>query len=194
MEADAVGPGMTHLCISHACTSCYRCRRAGTMVKMTRMMTLLAVLCACLGAGADIVRVSAAISLKEALGEAAQAYKMETGGEIEFNFASSGQLASQIRNGAPVDVFISAADEQMEQLEKLKLIVSASRRILVSNRLVLIVPADAKDQAMSFEELAAARVKSLAMGDPRTVPAGIYARQVLTALKLVKAVEAKAVY
>ena len=161
---------------------------------MRMAIGLLVALCACLPARAEIVRVSAAISLKEALGEVAKNYKQESGDDVEFNFAASGQLAAQIRNGAPVDVFISAADAQMEDLGKRGMIVDESRRAIAGNRLVLVMPADAKESIKGFEELAEARVKKVAMGDPRTVPAGMYAREVLAALKINKPVEEKAVY
>ena len=164
------------------------------MRTMGMALVVCTALCACLPAAGEVVRVSAAISLKQALAEVAKAYKQEGGDDVEFNFAASGQLAAQIRNGAPVDVFISAADSQLQDLAERKLLVEGSRRVIAGNRLVLIVPPDAKAPVQSFEQLAEARVKKVAMGDPRTVPAGMYAREALATLKLDRAIEDKAVY
>lgn len=164
------------------------------MSKMTRAIATAVVLCACLAARGEVVRVSAAISLKDALGEVARAYQAAGGDEVEFNFAGSGQLAAQLRNGAPVDIFIAAAQAQMEDLQKRGFIIEESQRVIAGNRLVLIVGADAKDPVKSFEDLAGPKMKKLALGDPRTVPAGMYARQVLAALKIERPVQEKAIY
>src|SRR5438067_2217446 len=65
------------------------------------------------------ITVSAAASLKGALGEIEKLYASENpGASVIYNFAGSGVLQQQIENGAPVDLFISAADKQMDLLEK----------------------------------------------------------------------------
>lgn len=134
-------------------------------------------------AHAETIRVAAAISLKEALTEIASAYQAGTGDKVELVFGSSGQLATQIKSGADVDVFISAAIKQVDDLTKDGLVDTKTRRTVVANALVLIVPADAKDAPDSFEALGSVAGK-VAVGEPKTVPAGQYAEQVLKSLKL----------
>lgn len=89
------------------------------------------------------LRIAAAISLREALVRIAELAQREAGLRIEPVFGSSGQLLEQIRNGAPLDVFISAANEQMDVLERSGLIIAATRRVIARNELVLIAPAGA---------------------------------------------------
>lgn len=140
----------------------------------------------------ETIRVAAAISLSEAMKTAAADYEKATGNKVVLNFGSSGQLMGQIRNGADVDVFISAADRQVDELARDKLVDPATRTVVATNALVLIVPADAKSPPASFEALAGAA--RIAIGEPQTVPAGQYARQVLTSLKLTDALKPKLVY
>src|SRR5690349_15412595 len=106
-----------------------------------RIGLLGALFCAIAWGGAcraETITVGAAISLKEAMGEIAAAYKADTGESVEFTFGSSGQLVAQIRNGAPIDAFIAAAQKQVDDLLKEKLVDGASRRVVAGNRLVLI--------------------------------------------------------
>jgi molybdate transport system substrate-binding protein len=135
--------------------------------------------------------VSAAASLKVALGEITSLYsKAKSNIAIRNNFGSSGDLQQQIINGAPVDVFISAAAKQMDELQKKDLIVADTRRDLLSNRLVLIVPAD-KSDAKELKDLTNASIERIAIGDPRSVPAGQYAEQALTKLELWQDLQSK---
>lgn len=135
--------------------------------------------------------VSAAASLKDALGEITPLYsKAQSNIALRNNFGSSGDLQQQIINGAPVDIFISAAAKQMDELQKKDLIIADTRRDLLSNRLVLIVPAD-KDDAKELKDLTSASIARIAIGDPRSVPAGQYAEQVLTKLELLQDVQSK---
>jgi molybdate transport system substrate-binding protein len=123
------------------------------------------------------------VSLKEALTDAADAYTRDTGEKVELNFGATGHLLVQVREGAPVDAFIAASVEQMHQAEQQDLVSSDVRTIVGGNSLVLIVPADTKSNLTGFEALADVSVKRLAIGQPRTVPAGQYAAQVLKTLK-----------
>ncbi|MFM7887866.1 MAG: molybdate ABC transporter substrate-binding protein [Pseudanabaena sp.] len=135
--------------------------------------------------------VSAAVSLKDTLGEITTLYsKAKSNVAIRNNFGSSGDLQQQIINGAPVDVFISAATKQMDELQKKDLIFAETRRDLLSNRLVLIVPAD-KGEASDLKDLIKANIKRIAIGDPRSVPVGQYAEQALTKLELLPDVQSK---
>ena len=154
-------------------------------------MTALIVAMPCRG---ETITVSAAISLKKSLEQIAGEYASATGDHIVFNFDASGKLAAQIKQGAPVDLFISADNEQMNSLVTAKIVGSSARRIVVQNALVLIVPADAKNPPSSFADLANHRNEKIAIGEPKSVPAGRYAMQTLTALSLDRAVAPMLVY
>lgn len=143
---------------------------------------------------ADSITVSAAISLKDALTSIAKDYEKQTGQTVQFNFGSSGQLAAQIAQGAPADAFISAGAREMDQLARDGDIDPATRRIICGNELVLIVPADATAVPRSFEDLSDSRFKRIAVGQPKTVPAGQYAQEVFVRLKLTGLLTPKLVY
>jgi molybdate transport system substrate-binding protein len=128
--------------------------------------------------------VSAAVSLKDALDEAATLYRSQKPGTVvHFNLGGSGTLQRQIEEGAPVDVFISAAPEELDRLESKDLLLPGTRRNLTRNRVVLIVPAG-EVGIKSFQDLAKSEVRHIAIGEPQTVPAGMYAREILTHLNL----------
>jgi molybdate transport system substrate-binding protein len=146
------------------------------------------------------ITVSAAISLKDALDELGPIFPVQqhrknggSGTAVTFNYGGSGTLARQIEQGAPVDVFFSAAEKQMDELAAQGLIVADTRRDLVGNALVLIAPAQST-ALHSFQDLSNAAVKTIALGETSTVPAGMYARQTLEHLGLFASVEKKIVY
>jgi molybdate transport system substrate-binding protein len=144
------------------------------------------------GGMAERITVSAAISLTGALEEAAQAYGAAGGGEIVFNFAASNVLARQIVNGAPVDMFISADDAQMDVVERAGLIASGTRMPLLANQLA-IVTTTSNASISSAQSLTAATVRRIAVGDPEAVPAGVYARQYLERIGLWQTLRSKLV-
>lgn len=133
--------------------------------------------------GAGPLTVSAAISLTEVLGEAADAYRRAGGGPVTFNLAGSNVLARQILNGAPVDMFVSADQAQMDGVERAGLLADGTRAIVAANSLVLVagprLPAIA-----SAHGLTAPQVRRIAIGDPDGVPAGVYTRDYLERLNL----------
>jgi molybdate transport system substrate-binding protein len=138
--------------------------------------------------------VSAAISLKDALDELGHIYeKGRPGAKITFNYGGSGTLQHQIEQGAPVDIFFSAAEKQMDALASGGLLVPGTRSDVVSNVLVLVAPASS-NTVKSFQDLDLPDVKIIALGEPATVPAGQYARQTLEHLGLLASVEKKAVF
>jgi molybdate transport system substrate-binding protein len=129
----------------------------------------------------DMLTVSLAASLQGAMQEIAARYGQEHHGtRLVLNFGASGMLAQQIEQGAPADVFLSAAPQPMDKLAAGGLILPDTRRDLLRNQIVLVTPAQGGPRG--FRELA--EVKLIAMGDPGSVPAGDYGRQVLTALGL----------
>jgi molybdate transport system substrate-binding protein len=124
------------------------------------------------------LNVSAAASLTDALKEVNELYMQQnTNVTITANFASSGTLQQQIEQGAPIDVFISAASTQMDKLQEEELILNDTRQNLLNNAVVLIVPADSDLGITGFSDLTTDKVKQIAIGDPEFVPSGIYGKQ-----------------
>ncbi|HUJ32546.1 MAG TPA: molybdate ABC transporter substrate-binding protein [Candidatus Acidoferrum sp.] len=123
--------------------------------------------------------VSAAISLKDVLDEIQTAFlAADPTIALRFNLGASGTLQRQIEQGAPVDVFISASTEQMDALASKGFIFPETRKDLVKNSVVLITP-EQTHGVSSFPDLLHPSVRIIAIGDPQTVPAGKYAREVL---------------
>ncbi|MBH8564946.1 molybdate ABC transporter substrate-binding protein [Nostoc sp. CENA67] len=138
--------------------------------------------------------ISAAASLKDAMDEIKPLYSKEKSNvTLSYNFGSSGALQQQIEQGAKVDVFISAATKQIDALQQKGLLVDGTRKDLLKNQVVLIVPQNST-AVTDFKDLTSPRVKKIALGEPKSVPAGQYAQQVLTSLKLLDQVKSKAVY
>ena len=130
------------------------------------------------------ITVSAAASLRDAFVELGAVYEKQTGVKPNFNFAASGVLQQQIETGAPVDVFASAGQQQMDAVQKKGLLLDETRQDFTGNSLVLIVPANSKLGIKSFQDIAEDKVGRIAIGNPKTVPAGQYAQDSLTAMKL----------
>lgn len=145
-------------------------------------------------ARAEPLTVSAAISLKPALEALESDYETASGDVVTYNFGASGALLGQIKAGAPVDLFIAAAEKQVSELIKADLADAATRTVVARGRLVLIVPAKQADPVTSLKDLANDRVKRVAIGQPKTVPAGDYATQALAKAGLSAGVADKLVY
>lgn len=144
----------------------------------------LALLLAATVAAADRVTVFAASSLKAALDEVVAAFGDLTGTEVVVSYGGSGTLAQQIIRGAPADVFISANVDWMEAVAEAGLIGGEGAVALFGNRLVLIGPDAAPDVSDAGDIPALLGEGRLALGQTKTVPAGIYARAALTELGL----------
>jgi molybdate transport system substrate-binding protein len=125
------------------------------------------------------LRVSAASSLTDALHDIARIYQTDT---LLFDFGASSTLARQIAEGAPSDVFISADELKMDQLQQRGFIIKASRRSILSNTLVIIVPSDSSLKITSAADLADDAISNIAVAEPQSVPAGIYAKEYLRKL------------
>ncbi len=139
--------------------------------------------------------VSAAASLKNALEEIKALYlKEKPNAKVAITYGGSGTLQQQIEQGAPVDVFLSAATSNMNTLKTKGLVDEATVKNILKNKVVLVAPSDSKLTVKSFSEAAGADVKKIALGEPSTVPAGKYAEQIFTYYKNLDAVKAKAVY
>jgi molybdate transport system substrate-binding protein len=144
-------------------------------------------------AGANELTVSAAVSLKNAFNEIAVLNEKRYGTKVQFNFGASGALQKQIESGAPADVFASAGAKQMDDLAAKGFIVAATRTDFARNSLVLIVPAKGTGIG-SFSDLTNPAVKKVAVGNPKTVPAGQYTDQTFNRLKLLPQIQAKLIF
>lgn len=137
------------------------------------------------------ITIQAAASLKGALTELADAYKKDhnlADDQITINFAGSGTLRQQIEQGAPASLFISADEKNMKMLQDKDLVTDV--KPFVTNELVLVVPKN----AAKVELNQIASVKRIVLGNPETVPAGNYGKQVLTKLGVWDQVEPNVVY
>lgn len=124
-----------------------------------------------------LVLVFAAASLTDALKEIAASRGIAGGESVVFNFAASSLLARQIREGAPADVFLSADEAQMDGLERAGLVVPGTRRSILSNTLVAVVPPDSALRIASARDLAGPGVERIALAEPTSVPAGVYSKK-----------------
>lgn len=136
--------------------------------------------------------VLAAASMTDAMQEIGEAYQ-ETHENIEitYQFDSSGTLKTQIEEGAPADIFISAATKQMDELVQGELVAEDSVFPWLENKVVLIVPKDSEDGPDSFEDAAEEEVPMIAIGN-EDVPVGQYTQTIYQNLGLWEGIQAKA--
>ncbi len=163
-------------------------------VKMVAL-ALAALLLGAPGVRAQEVTLSVAISLKDAIEELGRGFTgAHPGVVLRYNFGASGDLQKQIEAGAPVDVFLSAARRQMDELEKQSLIVATTRRAFARNVLTVVKPADSRLDLVKAVDLLEARVGKIAVGNPRSVAAGQYAEESLRKLDLWDRLQPKLVF
>jgi molybdate transport system substrate-binding protein len=164
------------------------------MKKIALVVFACIALVASAGAERREIIVAAASSLTDALGSLKAEAEGAVGAKILLNFGASGTLRKQIEEGAPVDVFFSAASEDMDRLDKAGLVEAGTRRDLLANSIVL-VGGDGQAKPATKGELEAllGSASLLAIGDPDSVPAGRYAVQALKSLGLYGLVEKRLV-
>ena len=131
---------------------------------------------ACALRAADLT-VFAAASLSDALKDIAGSYEAASGDKVHFNLAASSLLARQIKEGAPADLFFSADEAKMDDLARAGLLEAGTRHSQLANTLVVVIPAGTPAPPGGPAYLTTAAVRHLALGETRSVPAGIYARQ-----------------
>jgi len=129
------------------------------------------------------VNVYAAASLTDVLKEIAANYEKQSSDKIVFNFGASSILARQIIERAPADIFFSADEAKIDILQIGGLIVNDTRRDMLSNSLVIVVPNDSKLAIASPNDLLT-KTQKIAIAEPRAVPAGIYTKEYLSGLGL----------
>ena len=141
-----------------------------------------------------VLTISVAASVQDAMKEVQTAYQVEAPHvTVTYNFGSSGSLAQQIAQGAPVDVFLSASDRWMNDLEITGQLAEGSRQNLLQNTIVLIAPKE-NIKVGDFADLEADLINKVAIGEPESVPAGGYVKEVLTIFKLFERLQSKVVF
>ena len=135
-------------------------------------VSIAVVLLAAAGAHAQDVTLSVAVSLKGVTEELGRSFMAaHPGVTLRYNFGASGDLQKQIEAGAPIEVFLSAAQRQMDELERQKLIVSATRRAFARNVLTVIKPADSRIDIAKGRPARCA-VRAIVTAAPRLFPPG----------------------
>lgn len=158
-----------------------------------KTLSILLSLFLTISAPAAQLTVHAAASLTDAMKEITAAY--EKGGDtVRLNFDASSILARQIEEGAPADIFLSADEAKMDGLEKKNLLAPGTRKSLLSNTLVIVVPLGSDLAIHSAADVANGEVvRKVALAQPSTVPAGIYAKEYLTKAGLWEKVSPKVI-
>lgn len=166
------------------------------MMSLLRVLLVVAIVLASgSGAAAQELTLSVAISMKEATEELGRGFMQSRPGvTLRYNFGSSGELQKQIEAGAPVDVFVSAAQRQMDELEQKGMIVSGTRRVFARNVLTVVKPIDSKLDLSKPNDLLDLRVRRIVIGNPRTVPVGQYSEESLRTLGLWERLQGKLVF
>ena len=158
-----------------------------------RKLLLVMIALPLLHTSAADLHVFAAASLTDVMKEIGAGFEAESGLRTSLNFGASSLLARQIEEGAPADVFISADEAKMDQLQKSNLLDVASRKDLLGNSLVLVAAAGSSLTINSPRDLLRAEFRKIALADPQVVPAGIYARDFLARIQLLEPLRARIV-
>jgi len=161
-----------------------------TLLQRTRQAVFVLILLAVtatagLAQAPDRILIFAAASLQGTIDEIARRFEKETGSKVIVSFAGSSTLASQIEQGAPADIYVSASPKWVDTLEDANLLRPGTRSDLLGNRLVLVAPADGSEPVQIEPRFPLAKLLGdhrLAMGDPSHVPAGIYGQAALETL------------
>lgn len=140
------------------------------------------------------ITVAAAANLTDAFAEIAKQFTSKTGIHVVYSFGSTADLAIQIENGAPFDVFAAADVEHIDRLGKKDLILPDTRAVYARGRLVLWVPDQNGAKVNRIEDVASADVKTIAIAKPDLAPYGLAAVEALKALQIWSQIEPKVVY
>jgi len=170
-------------------TACHRFRFGETGQMIRLLIALFFASATTISLHAEELLVSAAASLTDALKEIGAKFEKESNTKVVFNFGASSMLARQIEEGAPADVFVSADEAQMNRLQNK--IAPATRCDLLTNILVVIARKDSAQNLSQLSDLAKPEVTRIVIADPQGVPAGVYAKEVLTKAKLWEKIEPK---
>lgn len=167
------------------------------MKKMIGIISIAILLSACSSTSAkkgDELLVSTASSLTEVMKKMEEEFhEVEPDISLSFNYGSSSKLRSQIEQGAPADLFLSASVKDMDLLESRQLVESESVVPLAENRLVLASVEEFPETA-DFMQLLMSAEETIAVGEPDSVPVGDYTKQALESLGLWQPLEGSLIY
>ncbi|MCS6993673.1 MAG: molybdate ABC transporter substrate-binding protein [Anaerolineales bacterium] len=160
------------------------------------LLSLLLTACATPAASASSIAltVAAASDLQFAFTELGALFEQETGHPVTFVFGSTGQLAQQIENGAPYDLFAAANLAFIERLVQKNLVLPESVQLYARGRIVLAVNQQTGIQVTRLEDLLSARIQHVAIANPEHAPYGIAAMEALQSAGLWEALQPKLVY
>ena len=181
--AKRIGAVVLAVCMVLSCAGCGGSSNKGASEETTEVTT---------EGGNSKILVAAAASLQATFdNELIPLFEKENPEiTVEGTYASSGDLQHQIESGLDADVFFSAATSNMDTLAEEKLIDEDTVVDLLKNNIVLITPKDSKLGIKSFKDIT--KADTIAIGDPESVPAGKYAKEILTNLGVYNEVEKKA--
>jgi molybdate transport system substrate-binding protein len=140
------------------------------------------------------LNVAAAASLSQVFQALAQDYERQTGTRVIPSFSATGQLAQQIRNGAPFDVFAAADSQHIDDLIADGYLVGQTRVTYALGRLILVKPAGSTPELETIGDLTHPQIRRIAIGNPNHAPYGIAAKEALMAIGLWEVVEPKIIY
>ncbi len=164
------------------------------MLGMVMLLAVMAVGCGSKSKETELT-ILAAASLTDVCNEIKAQYEEKNPGiTLTFSYGGSGALQTQIEEGAPADIFMSAATRQMTALQEQGLMDDDSVIFLLENKVVMIVPKGSSLTLTSFEDVGTDKVAMIGLGEPESVPAGQYAEEIFTALGIWEAVKIKANY
>ncbi len=155
------------------------------------LLILLIFACLFIGCSGEELIIFGAMSLTDALTEVSQRFGAVQNVKVYCNFAGSSTLQRQIEKGAPTDVFISASPKQIDALQRKGLIYEDTRRAILNNQLVLVAPVTSSLTMTDGAGLAQDSIRRIAIGEPNSVPAGIYGKEALTHLGVWTTVQPK---
>lgn len=181
--AKRIGAVVLSVCMVLSCAGCGGSSNKGASEETTEVTT---------EGGNSKILVAAAASLQATFdNELIPLFEKENPEiAVEGTYASSGDLQHQIESGLDADVFFSAATSNMDTLAEEKLIDEDTVVDLLKNNVVLITPKDSKLGIKSFKDIT--KADTIAIGNPESVPAGKYAKEILTNLGVYNEVEKKA--
>lgn len=164
-------------------------------MKMKNLVLLVAMVIITSLSMAKEITVSAAVSLKDVMQDIKKAYEADAKEEkVIFNFGGSGSLQQQVENGAPVDVFISAAPKQIDELIKKEFIEKETKVDLVKNDVVLVIPKNSKLNIYNYNGLTDISIQKIGIGEPKSVPCGQYAMEIFKSLGIADKLTPKLIF
>lgn len=140
------------------------------------------------------ITVAAAANLTNVFEEVGSAFKAKTGAEAVFNYGSTAQLAKQIENGAPFDLFAAADTEHVDSLVATRKLIGDSRAVYALGQLALWIPNGEKTGIRELKDLASQRVRFIAVAQPELAPYGKATIEAFTNAHLWENLKPKVVY